>query len=412
MQAKINHRTSTTTALLLFIATIVSVSPLIHAFSPIKGNVIYVVAVLVLLIRKSWWSVAYGKYLFWCLLVEFFALIPTLYWQQPLMFLIPTYLLVSILAVSVLDSEDVKAFVDLVSGFLVLTLAGAVIGTLYAYFGGASLLEFLNADGRANNLFLTTLTNSQFLNYIRPSGVFDEPGALSFVTCFVAALRHAAGCNKRVTWLMLGIGFITTSVAHLLYTVMHAAQEFKGNKRAGKFLLTAGLIALVLWLLVLFFPPIQDIFSVLFLSRLSGDDLGDDRATTMENALQYLDMRSIFFGLDPQCAVGIANCVIDKGYANYGDNPLTLLLHWGIFLAFPYYLSLTYFAGFALLRRNFIIVGLTILLLQRPYTMSYGYSLFILLTSLTVLNISFRPSQKAPGSNTSRPLPVSLIKDA
>jgi uncharacterized membrane protein len=400
------------TAILLFVATIVSVSPLIHAYSPIKGNVIFVVAVLTILIRKSWWSVAYSKYSFWCLLVAFFAVIPTLYWQQPLMLLIPTYFLVSILAVSVIDSDDVRAFVELVSAFLVVTLAGAVIGTLYAYFGGAPLLEFLNPDDRVNKLFLTTLTNTQVLNYIRPSGIFDEPGALSFVICFVAALRHATGCNKRVTWILLGIGFITTSVAHLLYSFMHAAQEFKGNKRAGKLLVTMGLVALILWLVVIFFPPVQDIFSVLFLSRLSGEDLGVDRTTTMASAFKYLDPHSIFFGLDPQCAVGLADCLLDKGYEDYGDNPLTLLVHWGILLAFPYYFSLFYSARVALLRRNFIIVGLLILLLQRPYTMSYGYSLFIILTLLTLMNVSLRPKKKDDGLKTTPTLSASLINDA
>lgn len=377
-----NQTKTKSTAWLLTLATVVAVSPFVLAFLPIKGNVVSILAIGAILISKAAWRGIGEKYFYWCLVIVFISVIPTLYWQQPRLMLIPIYFVLSVLAVSVLSKDDMKAFVELLTWLVLILLLGAVFGTLYAYFGGVPILEFANEDGRLNQLYLTTLTNSQFENFIRPSGIFDEPGALSFVTCLIAALRHALGYNKKTTWVLLALGFVTMSVAHLIYTLLYAAEEFKDHRRVKVVFITA--VAIICsWVVMTIFQSIQDIFSTLLLSRFSDDtlgSLGQDRVTTLMNAAGYIDINTFMFGLDSDCAVGFAHCTFDKGYENYGDNALTLLVHWGGFLAFPYYFALAYLTVKSIQQRSFVMFGILLLLLQRPYVMSYGYSLLIVLT--------------------------------
>jgi hypothetical protein len=372
---------------LLTLATILAVSPFFHAFSPIKGNVISILALLVILIIKASWRGINVNYLFWCFLILFLASISASYWIEPRMWLLPKYFILSVLVISVLNKSDIKAFVKIQTTLVLMLLFGAVIGTMYAYFGGVPILKFDNPDGRLNQLYLTTLTNVQFGNFIRPSGIFDEPGALSFITCFVAALRHSMGCNKKITWLLLLLGFITASVAHLIYVLLHAAEEIKNIRRAvDVFKLLAA--ALFLLVFIALFQPINDLITTTLLNRFSGANfgsLGQDRGVAMMNAIGYIDINSFMFGVNSDCAVGLVNCS-SIGFNNYGDNPLTLLVHWGAFLAFPYYFALLYLLVRAARQRSFILFGIFLLLLQRPYVMSYGYSMLILFTIFVLVD--------------------------
>jgi hypothetical protein len=372
-----------TTPWLLVMATIVAVSPLVNAYSPIKGNIISILALFIILCSKNFWVRINQEYFVWCLIIGFSAFISTLYWLELRMMLIPIYFVLSILIVSVLNKYDIKVFVEILTRLVMIILFGAIFGTFYAYYGGSSILDFANPDGRPNQLYLTTLTNSQVENFIRPSGIFDEPGALSFIVCFIAALRHSTGGDKRITWIMLLLGIVTTSVAHLVYVLLHAIEEFKSYKRAKNVLLLLGVFVIFSWAIVSFIRPIQDILSTMLFSRFTEhtlSSLGQDRVTTLLNAVGYINIHTFMFGLDSDCALGLANCTSDKGFENYGDNPLSLLVHWGWFLTFPYYFVLTYLAFKSLRQRNFIILGIMLLLLQRPYAMSYGYSMLIVLT--------------------------------
>jgi hypothetical protein len=372
-----------TTPWLLIIATIVAVSPLVSAYSPIKGNIVSILALFIILCSKNLWDRVNQEYFVWCLIIGFSAFISSVYWQELRMMLIPIYFVLSILVISVLNKHDIKVFVEILTRLVMIFLFGAVFGTFYAYYGGVPILDFANPDGRLNQLYLTTLTNSQIENFIRPSGVFDEPGALSFVACFIAALRHSTGGNKKITWIMLILGMVTMSVAHLVYVLLHAAEELKSHKRAKDVFMFLGVVAICSWVLVSFIQPIQDILSALLFSRFTDDTLstlGQDRVTTLLNAVGYININTFMFGLDSDCALGFANCTFDKGFDNYSDNPLTLLVHWGWLLAFPYYFVLAYLAFNSVRQRNFIMFGIMLLLLQRPYTMSYGYSMLIVLT--------------------------------
>ena len=366
---------------LLTVATTLAVSPFFHAYSPIKGNVLSILALLSILIIKDAWRGINKKYLFWCFLIVFLSSISASYWQELWMMLLPIYFILSILVISKLNKSDIKGFIEIQTSLLLIVLFGAVIGAIYAYYGGVGIIRFVNPDGRLNQLYLTTLTNSQFENFIRPSGIFDEPGALSFITCFIAAIRHSMGGNKKVTWVLLLLGLITSSVAHLIYILFHAAEEIKNSRRAVGFLKLLAVVFCFAVFMILY-QPVNEIVTTQLLSRFSDANLGSlgqDRITTLINAIGYININSFFFGLNSNCAVGLADCGA-IGFKGYGDNPLTLLVHWGIILAFPYYFVLSYLVVNSVRYRNFIIFGTFLLLLQRPYVMSFGYSMLIILT--------------------------------
>jgi hypothetical protein len=399
-----------TTPWLLIIATIVAVSPLVSAYSPIKGNIISILALFIILCSKNVWARVNQGYFFWCLMIVFSAFISTLYWQEFRMMLIPIYFVLSILIISVLNKHDVKVFIEILTTLVMIFLFGAIFGTFYAYYGGVPILDFANPDGRLNQLYLTTLTNFQIENFIRPSGIFDEPGALSFVACFIAALRHSTGGNKKITWIILILGMVTMSIAHLIYVLLHAAQELKSHQRAKDIFMFLGVVAICSWVLASFIQPIQDILSALLFSRFTDDTLsalGQDRVTTLLNAAGYININTFMFGLDSDCAIGFADCTFDKGFENYSDNPLTLLVHWGWFLAFPYYFVLAYLTFNSVRQRNFIMFGIMCLLLQRPYTMSFGYSMLIVLTLFVLAGkyegAEIRKSRKILGATDALP---------
>ena len=318
------------------------------------------------------------------------------------MMLIPIYIISSALAVSVVRRRDVDLFVELFTWVAIAMLVGAVVGLFYAFFGGAPLLSFPNPDGRLNQLFLTTLTNAQYLNFIRPAGLFDEPGALSFVVCCLAALRQALGYDKRVTWIMLLLGLVTMSLAHMLYMIIHGVNELSGSKHMIRALVLMAIVTIALFAIVAFVQPVHEIYSNLLLAKFVVSDgrlVGDNRTDLFLNAKSYINSTTLWFGIDAQCALGFVNCAQDR-YGQYGENPLTLIMQWGLLISFPYYLSLFYLGIVAFLRRSLIPLGILLLLLQRPYTMSFGYALLVLLT-IAVLARKIPESERAaiPGAS-------------
>jgi len=369
---------------LLILATFVSISPFVNAFSPIKGNLIFLfVAVSILLIKKTYLKVSKVSCIAF-VLIFLTSLIPTLYWQQPKLLILCSYWVLSIFIVTSLNKKNYLDFIKSSSILLLVTIIGAIFGTIYALLGGHAILDFPNPDGRLSQLFITTLTNFQVGNFIRPSGFFDEPGALSFFICFVAACRHQISANKFRTWMLLVLGLITTSVAHLLYVFFHLIEEFKHNKNINIVLIFSTTIICSIFFIFYFYSPLQSV-GLFFIDRFSNGNLGGDRSETFTNALGYLDFKTFLFGINGDCAVRLVDCG-DRGYLVVISNPLTPIVEWGIFLAWPYYLSLFYLLFKVLRSSNFIALGMFLLLLQRPYTMNIGYSLMIVISFFVLHN--------------------------
>jgi hypothetical protein len=360
---------------LFILATIVSISPVIHFYSPIKGNVISVLALLFLLIPNAKYIANKCRIIIFIFSSILLSGASAIYWGEAKYLLLQTYFILSVLTLFCLNDSDLKKTIHYLTVIFLILLLGAFVGYFYAYFQGSPIIEITNPDGRKNSLFLSTFTNSIFGNVIRPSGIFDEPGALSFLLCILVCMRELFKLNRKISWLLLFMGLITSSIAHLIFCffyLIHSSQTIKFSK---KIILNTCLIGIAFLTMLYFIPPIHSLLHDFYLSRFNSS-LGQDRIATTLNAISYLNVSSFFWGLDSSCALGSGLCWFMR-FSNYGDNPLSLLIHWGFLISWPYYLSLIYSFWRGAVKKDFYIFGLFLLLLQRPYIISYGYSLLL-----------------------------------
>jgi hypothetical protein len=309
-----------------------------------------------------------------------FAWFPTIYYKSLNVIYNPIKFVIIFIPFLFYDKKYLSPFVDISTVFIILLLIGAYIGFIYGMSGGKPVFIFKNPDGRSNSLYLTTCTNTVYLNkYIRPAGIYDEPGALSFFVCSIAIMRVFARKNDFITFLMLIFGLITFSLTHVFVLALYAIYYFSKYKKK-KFSIVY--IILISSVMILIYKNFQDAFDQVLFSRFtkgSGSRIiaGDNRSGTFKNALELLDMESFFWGIS-DLAYSDANAF----YSQYriGSNPLTPLASEGIFLGWIYYffILLLLIAGL-LKRRSFcIFISIIVLFLQRPNVTSVSYSFYFI----------------------------------
>jgi hypothetical protein len=309
-----------------------------------------------------------------------------LYWGQGIKILFyPLIFIFSLFFVSFLNKNEINSFIDIASVYIVILLIGGVIGFFYAFMGGEALFSITDAADRKIYYYLSTFTGSVKstlgFNIIRVSGIYDEPGAFSFVVCVVALLRHVSGKNRKLTWAILISGFITFSLAHFVYVIFHLLSEKISFKKILKLV-----IPIIVFLSIIIISNLGLIFDALILSRLevtkSGEIRGDNRTEQLFDNIELLqeEKAGVFvWGLDSDCVLNAREC--RNKFPSVGtSNPLTPLMRSGLILSWPYYLILITCILIAVRKRYYwVYFGLFLLLLQRPYVMSFGYSLLILL---------------------------------
>ena len=324
-------------------------------------------------------------FMFLGLTVLILAVATSIFWTDTRFALSSIFLIFSLFLLQFIDSRALDWFLTLATALLLVLLVGAIIGFVLALSGLQPPFEMANADGRPNYFFYTTFSNVRWGNVIRPSGIYDEPGAFSFIICAVSALRHLRGRDSRVTWLMLGMGFVTLSLAHLVYVLLHALAERL------RFRNVVGIMATILPLmLVAGFLGGFEILDNRLLSRATisetGELVGDKRSGRMINAAEHLSAHpySIFFGVDPSCRFEPAKC--KEKFPLMGENPLSPLAFNGILISWPYYLALAVLLCAPVFGRKYVVsFAFGALLLQRPYMLGIGYSFIGLLVVATTI---------------------------
>ncbi len=371
--------------------SLVMISP-VFAHAGVRGIFLAACSTAVLLV------VFHGKDLGlqrWFLLISvatvLSAFVPAFYWEDPRYILSPIFLVYSLFLLQLADGRAIGGFISIVTALMFVLLLGATFGFILALNGVPPLLDIPNGDGRPNYLFYTTFTNSWWGRIIRPAGIYDEPGAFSFMICGVAALRHIHGRDSRVTRALLGMGFVTLSLAHLVYVLFHAAAEKLSLRNI------AGIGAiLVPFILIVGYLGGGEIIEKRLLGRLSitetGEVVGDNRTTRFWNAVEHMSKhpRSILLGADPICRFDPVKCA--EKYPVMGENPLSPLVMQGLFVSWPYYtaIAILFFAPF--LGRDYVVAfGIGVLFLQRPYLLNLGYSLIgCLVVAVTLQGVGAR----------------------
>jgi hypothetical protein len=371
-------------AVLLVFAGMITQSPIFLNYGPFKGNIYYILTLFIaavlcyrrIRIKNHYIPIA-------CLIIGL-QLLGIVYWLEPKLFLFQIYFFLAWIIIFSMNQKDLDTFIKVASIFVMILVIGGMIGFIYTLAGGTKLFSIENEDTRSNGFYFTTFSNTYLGSIIRPSGIYDEPGALSFVICLVAAMRKLRGFSNGFTWGILIMGFFTLSIAHLIYVGLYLCQDMRkwNLKNISVFILAFFMIILLISQSVLW-----DVFSQYFFARLKFEDgqmAGDNRSALVINAVNYLNTNVFFFGLDVDCIVRPAICQ-QKGYNQFGDNPLGPLVWGGITLTFPYYLIVLFTLFKGIKHVNFIYIGFFLLLLQRIDVMSYGYALLIAILTYVII---------------------------
>jgi hypothetical protein len=362
----------------LFIIGMLLISPL-FALIPRCSTIINLIILLFILFRQK--KIKHFKiFLIITISTIVTSIIPAIY-HNDFQYLLLSYFFISALFIVLqCEKKDILQFVEISTKFIILLLIGAIIGFLYAFIGGPPLFTFSNPNGIPNEVFLTTMTNSRWINIIRPSGIYDEPGAFSFFICSIALFRKALNLKPSKTWIILLLGLITFSVAHILYLLFHFISEKNLIKLNFKKLFIFSFIFIIL--IIISFTPIWDAVDMIFLSRFKNDGVGlfpgDNRSDMFFNTWNYIydNPSVIYFG--KSLNTDFEN--ISSEYGNIGANMLMNLLRWGFFASWLFYLTLLLFVFKSFkTRSNLVYIGFVLMLFQREFIYVVSYSMMIIL---------------------------------
>lgn len=301
--------------------------------------------------------------------------------------------------------QVVHAAVNIASVVLLVIVSGAVIGFLWAYLGLQALWEFPRPgdDTQIIRLFFSTLTNAWWGNVIRPAGIYDEPGALSLYICSLAATRHLLGKSNRLTWSLLTLGLVTLSLAHVVYLVFHLLAE-----RATKTNVKTFFFIIIAFIVVAYSSGFNLILKENLAQRFTVSEgtyliQGDNRSYRMFNAIEIIknDTSILFFGADPSCRFEYEYC--QRLFPPIGENPLTPLFTNGLFITWPFYISLFFLLISPLFGRVYVVsFGFGLLLLQRPEMLSFSgamISTMVVLITLAKISHNFKMRREYSVSN-------------
>ena len=312
------------------------------------------------------------------------SFISFIYWggDSIIIFLFPWFYLMSYLYTLGSDSEDIKIFTVMSSKELTVFIIGAWFGFIYNLVGGQSLAGIELKGGNSElEFFLTTFSKrggvASVIGVIRPTAIYDEPGAFAFIICVVALLRHKIQLDKKMTWFLLIGGMITFSLSLYIYILFYIFSLLKIDRKSVKILP----IVIAIILIMSTFLPKLEFFDRLIINRFkvnkaTGKLVGDNRSEAMELAINYIEPKMIFWGIDKLCIENVFECTYR--YGRFGDNPVYPLVSFGILLSWIYYLILLMLFIQGLRgRSNIVYLGLLLLFLQRPYFLNLIYSFFV-----------------------------------
>lgn len=331
----------------------------------------------------------------WVLFLSFFVLlgfiVSSLYWQDIALIHYPKFLILSVIIISLLDSSEILGYIKACTYYVFFNIILAVLGFIYALFGGASVFEVVvPTTGRAFDFYLTSFSVTNYADFIRPSGFFDEPGALSFFVCFIVMLRELNGLNRNISIVMLLLGLVTLSLAHVLFFIIFFVYIFM-LERSFKYGLS--IVIFLAWLAVFFvFIPNGDVVLEYFLSRSSSDIGSEGRSGLLFSALDMISKSepSVYlFGINSKCLTDyMQGC--QSIYPRMGENILSPLVFGGFLTSWIYYFmfGLVMLVFFVRPNLGFVLLSFGVLFIQRPYHFNVSYSLtfaFLLTSSLNIL---------------------------
>lgn len=266
----------------------------------------------------------------------------------------------------------------LLTWFALALLFGGVLGVLYSAAGGQPLLE-VRVGYRTTQLYLTTFSFAHIGNIIRPSGIFDEPGAFvmyaAIVTMFNETLRQNHKLNLIIVVLIVFTGSLTGLAISILYFLTSNSLNFR---RKGRLKVVAGLLGAFLLTLVIFPKnPITNAIDAFYSDRLvvaNGRLAGDNRSNQVSDFFDVVN--------DDILLRGTKNISQNYEYGgrDISSNPFSITFGYGLIISLPYFSLLGWLVWTTIkhgFRNSYTSLGLIFLLLQRPYIYHMSWSILI-----------------------------------
>lgn len=306
-----------------------------------------------------------------------FALITVLWWRLDVYYAFePLIFLTSLLLLIVLSDCELKVFIDYATFLMFVVLVFAYFGLILCYYFDVSPVVFDYYGKDKIYYYITTFGVIGRDGFIRPSGIFDEPGAFSFVICSVALARSIMLKNNKTTWILLLMGLITFSVAHIMFIAVFLLLQNSHIKSK------LYIIIFMVFLYVLVSIYFVDVYNSLIAYRFEATDSsflkGDNRTERFLNAMEYLDVEVFLFGLDKGLFTDYHN--VSLNYKILGENILSPLVIKGALMSFSFYATIFYLGYIGVKEKKYIVsFSMIILLSQRPYVSVPGYSLWAIL---------------------------------
>ena len=318
-----------------------------------------------------------------------FSFVPVLKWGLDVKYGFVTILpLTSLLLLIHSDKKEIEAFLHIATILLFIILLSAYYGFFLYNFFGVKPVEYPYLHKEILFLDTTFVSYSYGMN-IRPAGIYDEPGAFSFVICSIVLGRSILGLSDKLSWALLLLGFITFSLAHMIFVVLFAINSVVYKRQY--YLIILFFVIFVAISYYIMESQIGKIFDDLLIGRLSYDDeyliAGNNRGIRFLNSIKYIDFDVIMFGLDGRLFYDYQN--VYSEYNVFGENILTPLISKGIFSSFLYYIVLILLFIIPLRNKKyFLLFAMLLMIIQRPYvTHNPGYSFLIFLPLVLYFNI-------------------------
>lgn len=280
-------------------------------------------------------------------------------------------IVLGILVFSVVDKSLFLKVVNLSSFIIFILLIGAWFTFIDTIFNGFPENYYIFANERevyqGKFSFGDKMSSAiSGKHYFRPSSIYDESGSLSLVIVFIVALRNAFNMNERNSYIILGLGFITFSIAHLIFTIFYFLYKISLKKIFYFFVL----LILTIYFISYVEIPINEAFKT-FLQRFTlsspeeGFIKGNNRYFYLIRSIEFLqnfNYQELLFG-EP----GTSNCC----------QPLEPLINYGLLGSWPYYFILGLFIYYSFKRKNIIAIAIVLTLMQRPEVQSAGTAFLV-----------------------------------
>lgn len=291
--------------------------------------------------------------------------------------------IVTIYVITSLPKIYITKIIDFSTKIMILMIILAWLSIAYSILKFPSLFDIGDIG-----FYLFSFSKGLENGFLRPSGLYDEPGAFTFFICSLVICRGMVGYRDYKNWILLIGGLVTQSIVQVLFILCYLIWHIKKRGVVNLKKYTSSTF-IVLGCAILFFIFFRSSLlewmverSLLFIN----EPLLNPRYRAFQAMLEQLkdNLWAIFFGFDINCINRDASCEA----AIFGENILTPLIYGGLVVAWPYYLFLL-ISPFKLLRFWPLMMGLSIMLLQRPYLLEFSYSatiIFIIITGFFFKN--------------------------